>query len=304
MIKKCIICKSEALPIALNNLPMFKCSRCLLTWRQNFNLPPEFYVDHSLNLDAEKLKTRVANSKGRIHTFSKYVDLNNLCDVGCSEGVFLNVLKDAGYHNLIGIEPNKNVADYAQKNKLNIYPGTIEDIGRYIKNSDITTVSMFHVIEHLKDPRASLEKLQRVLPKGGKVIIETPNMDAFSFKALKYKHPLVYEEHLFYFNLDNLQMLMEESGFKVIAKGKRGFNVFGMSIKECLFRLGVLKSFYLQDENKKEGGSENGSWAEKGEQRKTDRLLKNFLRRLLQWMVVLMGRVDYIWLIAEKSDAK
>lgn len=113
---------------------------------------------------------------------------------------FLKTLEKYGYKNIIGVEPSSMAVDFARKNGANVFLGKVDDIPSILENKNIHTITMFHVIEHLDNPLESLKIIFDNLKTGGNLILETPNIDAYSFKKTNFKHKLIYPEHLFYFN--------------------------------------------------------------------------------------------------------
>lgn len=277
---------------------MFMCDSCGLFWLANFSLEDTHYetLDFSLGKTG-KMNTRYANAIERIETLRKYADLNNVCDIGCGEGVFLKTLGDLGYKNLIGLEPGREAQDFAVRNKLDIREGTIENVDKsFFSSNGIHTVSMFHVIEHLKDPSVAVEMIGSSLQRGDQLIIETPDADSYLLRKTDYRHELIYPEHLYYFNKKNLHTLLEKSGFRVIASGNRDFNEKNMSIKESLARLGLMKTAGL--EKKTPLGVEVGiktSAPDTG-----GGIARLLTRSLLAKAVRILGRGNYQWVVAEK----
>lgn len=296
MYEKCIICDTEAADIMLNDLPMRKCLNCALIWRRNFDIPADYYTGNTVDLSDEKITARRSNAEDRIKIFRKYANLDNLCDIGTGEGIFLQVLKDFGYINIVGVEPNMEYLDFIQSDRLNIIRGSIEDVGGIIKKNNIRTVTMLHLIEHLADPASSLEEIYDYLPAGGFLIIETPDIDAYSFKRTNYRQGLVCREHLFYFNRQNLIKLLKKTGFKIIASGKKDFDQDNMGIKESLFRLGLMNrsSIYAVGKSQSSGDLFQTSSNNQPE------IFKKIIRKILNKLVILLGRQDYMWAVAKK----
>jgi 2-polyprenyl-3-methyl-5-hydroxy-6-metoxy-1,4-benzoquinol methylase len=302
MYKECIICESSSDELVLNDLLMRKCQECGLIWRQSFNLPLQHYEEKDRDLSSGKQERRLANCKNRARTFGKYVDLNNLCDVGCGEGMFLKVLQDLGYKNVRGIEPSRSdkYAEFARENNLNIQKDTIKDIGSIINSHNIHTITMFHVIEHLENPLESLKIIYDNLAPGSWVVIEAPNTEAHSLLKSNYKHELlIYPEHFFYFNESNLEALLEKIGFHVITKGKRDFNPeSNLNISESLFRLGVLRK-NIHAKKYKSTIESDGLNSSRFKNSLIDKV-KNIIRFILTKMVIILGRQDFMWIIARK----
>jgi len=294
MYNKCIICGSSYKTLILNNLSMKKCLKCGLVWRGEFDISSNYYQAGYAEPDIKKEYARILNSESRIKTFKKYVDLNNLCDLGTGEGIFLKILSRNGYNNLIGIEPSEQTPSFCKKYNLDIKQGFLEDIKKYW-NKDFHTITMFHLIEHLKNPLKSLKMIHDILQAGDSLVIETPNINSHSIKKSNYKHSLIYPEHLYYFNENNIINLLKNSGFKITAKGKRNFTQDNLGIKECLNRLGLLHKTQKEDTSRQS----------KQERTKphifhNNTITKKLIRIILNKTVILLGRVDYIWVIAKK----
>jgi len=299
MYQKCIICDSLADELVLNGLPMKKCRQCGLIWRKSFDIPIEHYEEIDRGLNPKKLKLRFLNSKGRVNLFKKYVDLNNLCDVGCWEGMFLKVLQDSGYKNVMGIEPSDKIAEFTKEHHLDIQKGTIENMSSIVNNRNIRTITMFHVIEHLEDPLASLKNIYNNLPIGGYLIIETPDIDAYSLRKRNYQHRTIYPEHYFYFNENNLKTLLEKIGFNIIARGRREFDPVNINIRESLFRLGISKKRYDYNAGYKPA-TKPDYCSSFGFKNFLISKIKNIIRFILWKMVTILKRQEFIWIIAKK----
>jgi SAM-dependent methyltransferase len=86
---------------------------------------------------------------------------------------------------------------------------TIE--GRY------DVVSMFHYLEHTREPRAEIEAASRALRTGGLFVIEVPNPESRFGRSLgKWWGPLMQPQHLNLLSMGNLVQLLEEHGFEAV----------------------------------------------------------------------------------------
>ncbi len=297
MYAACLICSSTPSRVVLNDLSMRKCPDCGLIWREEFDVPIKYYQEKPIDPSSQKIRARVANSHERIDTFKKHADLNNLCDVGTGEGIFLKVLGDRGYRNVVGIEPSERISDFVGKNKLCISNGTIDDIGAVVREYSIHTVTLLHLIEHLPDPRQSLEKVYGCLQEGDSVVLETPKINSYSLKKRKYRHKLIYPEHLFYFNERNIQTLLKQTGFTIVARGSRDFNQRNLSMRESLFRLGLLGS---DSPALKRECDNRGSLIKREKIEHSNNFAKKIARKLLSFSLTLLSRRDYVWVVARK----
>ena len=161
---------------------------------------------------------------------------------------------------------------------------TFKDVPRAVREEGVQTLTLFHVIEHIERPDEMLRLFFDALPPGGRVIIETPNMSSPVLKAANYQDPLIYPEHLYYFNEDNLHRLLENVGFRVSAGGRRDFDQYNMPIRQSLLRL---------------FGSSYGT-AVPTVPAKREASWRSALRSRLSRRVIATGRLNYMWFVAQK----
>jgi 2-polyprenyl-3-methyl-5-hydroxy-6-metoxy-1,4-benzoquinol methylase len=297
-VTKCIICdESHVTNVIKNDVPLLLCTKCHLLWRVTFDVADSFYEYNEVSLRQESLDRRLRNVRDRIRLLEKYISGNNFCDIGAGEGMFVRELVAKGYTNVVGIEPNTGAVHFAETKGIPVMLGTLENVPEVTKERGIHTISLFHVIEHLPDPLAALTKIYDSLQVGDHVVLETPNIHSFVFKRTHYVHPLIYPEHLYYFDTENLPQLLEKVGFKIVAKGKRGFDHYNLSIRHALFYLGIGSSPYVK---KKEMDGPLREVRENNDKDSADPMLRRLLRKTLSALVVLLGRVDYQWVIARK----
>ena len=103
-------------------------------------------------------------------------------DVGCGDGRFLRLL---GRHHrgleLHGIEMPGPAADRASRIAgLVLHPGTLNSTSFDQNTFDV--ISLVHVIEHLADPEAALERVVRWLRPGGRLFLAFPNFQSWQSK--------------------------------------------------------------------------------------------------------------------------
>jgi len=125
-----------------------------------------------------------------------------------------------------------------------IQVGTIEDIS--FKKDFFDVVTLWHVFEHLPDPKKTLKSIHSILKEGGLLVIELPNIG--SQEAIEagtgwsYLRPC---EHLYHYTLDTITMLLRNTGFKVETIE---YESGGTGIGEMMDRIGIgrVKRFLIQ----------------------------------------------------------
>jgi 2-polyprenyl-3-methyl-5-hydroxy-6-metoxy-1,4-benzoquinol methylase len=188
---------------------------------KNQNYEESFEVQQHV----EKGEHYSAKQKRRFLNDTKDLKINKgrLLDVGCGAGFFLKSMEDR-YSEVRGVEISTSHAEFAQKTMmLDVLNGTIQTANFTAEYFD--TITLWDVIEHVVDPRATLDEARRILKKGGLLAISTPNVNGIT-ASLSKKTWLYYTppEHLYFFNRNALSTLFKESGF--IIKRIRTRNIY------------------------------------------------------------------------------
>jgi SAM-dependent methyltransferase len=137
-----------------------------------------------------------------------------ILDYGCFCGIFLNEAKLLGWDSF-GLEPMAAPAIYARARfGLNVTTGTLNSA--HYESDFFDVVTAFQVFEHLLHPDQELEKIHRIVKPGGLVLIEVPNIDNFLVKLLKKRHRHFVIDHISFFSLRTLNMLLKGKGFRPI----------------------------------------------------------------------------------------
>lgn len=109
---------------------------------------------------------------------------SKILDAGCGNGKFLDLIKsNFSNANLYGVDFSESEVKEAKKKSFNVIQGDFEDKIKFSSNSfDIINAS--EVIEHLYNPDKLLEEINRVLKKGGHLVLSTPNLCSWANRIL------------------------------------------------------------------------------------------------------------------------
>src|SRR5262249_53138007 len=103
-----------------------------------------------------------------------------ILDVGCGSGTLLGLLKQRGFQ-VRGVDFSAEAAAIAKsENGVNVAVGSIEEARFSNRSFDIVT--LFHVMEHVTNPRRVLAEVARVLKPDGVVVLQVPNIESWQFK--------------------------------------------------------------------------------------------------------------------------
>jgi SAM-dependent methyltransferase len=103
--------------------------------------------------------------------------IHSVIDVGCSTGVFLNALREAGVQSVFGIDPAAHAPAAAQA--IFSVPVGQAQAERYDRYGEHDLVCLMAVLEHLLAPKQLLSRIARQLKDRGRVLIEIPDAGAF-----------------------------------------------------------------------------------------------------------------------------
>jgi len=235
---RCLNCHSK-LKNKIFNVPkitFFQCSSCQL-----IQIKPPFgryqirslysFADNKTHFLAKNpqarfvLRNPIGDTLHRIYLnwygvsrkkkIEKLKSLGSLLDVGCGNGGFLKIF-DKHKWQLFGLEINKSQAQVAQKlRKVKIFTKTVENFKFTPNYFDVVT--LWHVFEHLENPRKILVKLHRILKNNGYLLIEVPNGNSIYRKIFNdHWQLLMPPEHLFFWTNKSLKLIINNSGFRII----------------------------------------------------------------------------------------
>ena len=139
-----------------------------------------------------------------------------LLDVGCSNGAFISAAQSLGI-NAEGVEPAAAPAQAAMESGLKVHQGFLQDI--HLADASFHVVTLFEVLEHLKDPLSLMKECHRVLTQGGLLVIRTGNTDSWSalFMKNRWEYFSISEHggHVSFFNPVSMGKLAQRSGFSI-----------------------------------------------------------------------------------------
>ncbi len=162
--------------------------------------------------------------------YSKEFRLNKkkslIIDIGSNDGVALKPFLDLGFKNILGIEPAKNLAKLANRNKIKTFNGFLEkkNIKKLKKNADLILAS--NVFAHSDKLKEMSECMLSLLSKKGTIIIEVQYL-MNTLKDLTFDN--IYHEHYNYWSLTSLVYFFNQFDAKIFRSEK--INTHGGSIR-------------------------------------------------------------------------
>ena len=168
-----------------------------------------------------------------------------LLDYGCGTGEFISTCKQNGWQ-VTGVEPSDDVRTKAEAlSNSPVLPNL-----SLVKDNDFTTITLWHVLEHVPDLNALLTQLRSILSENGTIFIAIPNHN--SWEAQHYEQYWAgYDvpRHLWHFTQDTMKALLEKNELKLNRIIPMKLDAFYISMLSEKYKhntntiLGIMKAF-------------------------------------------------------------
>lgn len=142
-----------------------------------------------------------------------------LLDVGCGNGSFLLAAQEAGYDGL-GIDISSEAVDLV---KSRGGKAIAVDFLSYEFRQKFDVISMWDVVEHLRDPYLFLRRAKELLNPGGILIIKTPSVGKLVLWLTRVRNAwagslLQAPHHVHYWSPRSMTVIMHRAGFTKIIR--------------------------------------------------------------------------------------
>ncbi len=146
-----------------------------------------------------------------------HTETRRILEVGCASGDNLKPFLEAGWA-VSAIEPNPRLATLAAEKGIEVHVGSVDSAHWQSETFDVVLLN--HVLEHVYNPRETLEKCAYWLRPQGMLYLEVPVFAAPSASLFgRYWGDLEFPIHLTLLPRNNLLQLLRDTG-SVIVKTK------------------------------------------------------------------------------------
>ena len=172
--------------------------------------------------------------------YSKDLKLNKkksyIIDIGSNDGVALKPFLDLGFKKVLGVEPAKNLAKLANKNKIKTFNGFLDkkNLKKIKKNADLILAS--NVFAHSDKLKEMAECMLSLLNNKGTIVIEVQYL-LNTLQDLTFDN--IYHEHYNYWSLTSLINFFNQ--FKATIFRSEKINTHGGSIRVYIKKENNLK---------------------------------------------------------------
>jgi 2-polyprenyl-3-methyl-5-hydroxy-6-metoxy-1,4-benzoquinol methylase len=143
-------------------------------------------------------------------------------DVGCSSGYLAGPLVEAGA-TVVGVELDPAAAEEARMICTDVLLGDVETLELPFEPGSFDVVLCGDLVEHLRNPGATLERLQPLLRRGGRLVLTTPNVANWAMRLSLLAGRWRYTErgildhtHTHLFTRKTLVETVTNAGYRII----------------------------------------------------------------------------------------
>jgi nucleoside-diphosphate-sugar epimerase len=187
----------ELYPLEMNYCTT--CHNCQLSMAVD---PKKMFSNYLYTSSTSKLfRNHFVNAAKKYTKDLKLKKRSYIIDIGSNDGVALKPFLDKGYKNILGVEPAKNLAKLANKNKIKTFNGFLEkkNLKKIKKNADLILAS--NVFAHSDKLKEMADCMLKLLGKKGTIVIEVQYL-LNTLKDLTFDN--IYHEHYNYWSLTSL----------------------------------------------------------------------------------------------------
>ena len=159
----------------------------------------------------------------------------SVLDVGCSTGMFLRVLKDQGYENVVGVDVSlEQVTHCRVVNEIPAFRG----LSQIPEDNCFDLVSLYAVLEHVPNPVEVFEQSAQRVKVNGHLIVDIPNYRSL-YRILSGKKWLwlIPPVHLQYFTPKSLVKLASNSGMEISYSSTKSTSTYTYILAYHIFDL-------------------------------------------------------------------
>lgn len=169
---------------------------------------------HAADYDSAEEAEDAADAYARAiaPVLTKLRNRGSALEIGTGTAAFLERLSDAGFGELVGIEPSTAAIDAAPEHrKAWIREGIFE--GSDFPPESFDLICCFMTLEHVQDPGALVAAAHRLLRPGGVFVGVTHNRRAWLNRLLGRRSPIVDVEHMQLFSEQSSKELLSRNGY-------------------------------------------------------------------------------------------
>jgi SAM-dependent methyltransferase len=203
------------------HLRLLECPTCSVLYASPA-LAPEFLAEaykEAAYDSSEEARFAAASYAARLPSILEALGERDVAlEIGAGNGAFLRYLRDAGFRQVIGIEPSSDAADAADEDiRPLIRVGVFRPLE--FQEESIGLVGCFQTIEHVENPRELCSDIYRLLRPGGAFFLIGHDRLSWVTRLLGERSPIFDIEHQQLFSKSSLRYMLTSCGFEDVQIG-------------------------------------------------------------------------------------
>lgn len=232
--RACDLCggRSVAPLYEVDGYPIVRCRGCGLVFVGSAPRPEDLIalydegywedaaaVGYGGYLAAETRKRR--HYRGLLERIEAIAAPGTMLEVGCAYGYFLDEARRRGWR-VRGLEPSPHAAAQARERfGLEVLSGPLAELP--VEPGSCDAIALWDVIEHLPDPRETLERVHAWLREDGVLALSTGDFGSLAARLHGRDWSLMTPPwHQHYFSRGTMRRLLAATGFGLVSLGGEG----------------------------------------------------------------------------------
>jgi SAM-dependent methyltransferase len=158
----------------------------------------------------------------RALNFALENDVQEILDVGCGSGAFLNLAKSAGL-STFGIELNPKAAELARKAGHRVFDTLVSDLIQQERHPQSDMVTAWQVLEHVPDPLDFLNDCSQLVKPNGFIGVAVPSEEGI-YRLCRYDPHLWPPHHISRWRVRDLKQIGALANLKFVFGGTDPLN--------------------------------------------------------------------------------
>lgn len=194
---------------------LLRCKRCDLVYASN---PPEEHLlanaYHVSKYDSseEADDAALAYIKTINPILKNLKSKNSVLEIGSGTGIFLELLKNLGFNEIIGVEPSSAVIEAAPLHRHTWLRNEVFKQQNFISAS-FDLICCFMTMEHVYNPLVIAQAAYQLLKPNGAFVTVTHDYQSLINRILGKKSPIIDIEHMQLFSKKSIYELFKRSNF-------------------------------------------------------------------------------------------
>lgn len=189
------------------------------------------------------VKKHTIKKKWELLKKNQLKDSLKVLDVGCGTGEFLKYGKDYG-QTVYGVEPDESARKLCATKGIRVSAALDQ-----IDDSGFDVITLWHVLEHVKDPHSYFELFKEKLSSNGMLVIAVPNFRSYDAQHYKeYWAAWDVPRHLWHFSKTAMKKMGSQHGFNLMHIKPMYFDSFYVSLLSESYKTGkknIIKAGWI-----------------------------------------------------------